>query len=369
MWVSQINLMTMYSELGIWDRSLETARKLIEKLDASGARVRGANVRLNLVDVHLATGNFSAAREALQEIPDHGSSLGARGIVVVKHNLALVAEMQANYNEAEQLFLEALEVAQASKAFDLFASAQHDLGVMLLHLDKLKEAVAHLESALALQQEEGDLLDRLKSGAFLGLALVKSGETSRAEELATTGWNAFQAGVPIGDKYQDWLWALFRLLQALDRLSQANEVLQAAHDELQRQAQYIADPTLRRGFFELVYINRAIVEAYDLSRHTSRLRSVRLASKHAPLGRLLREDEYVLVQWTVSAPEDDSVTDKTARRHIQLKRLLQQAESQNAAPTDDDLAQALGVSRRTILRDMQALAQEIPRPPTRKRKV
>jgi DNA-binding SARP family transcriptional activator len=369
MWVSQLNLMTMYSELGIWDRSLETARELIAKLDASGARVRGSNVRLNLVDVHLATGNFSAARQVIEEIPDNGSSLGARGVAVVKNNLALVAEMQGSYAEAEQLYLDGLKVAEASKAFDLVASAQHNLGVMLVHLDTLKEAIAHLESALALQQEEGDLLDRLKSEAFLGLALVKSGGRSRAEDLATSGWIAFQAGVPIGDKYQNWLWALFRLLQELGRLSQANELLQAAHDELQRQAQYIADPTLRRGFFDLVYINRAIVEAYDRSHRISRVRSVRLASKHAPLGRLLRQDEYVAVQWTVSAPEDEAITDKTARRHIQLKRLLTQAESQNAAPTDDDLAQALGVSRRTILRDMQALAQEIPRPPTRKRKV
>ena len=74
------------------------------------------------------------------------------------------------------------------------------------------------------------------------------------------------------------------------------------------------------------------------------------------------------VDWTISAPEDETLADKTERRRHRLRRLLQEAESQNAAPTDDDLARALGVSRRTILRDMQDLAQEISRPPTRKRK-
>jgi len=39
-----------------------------------------------------------------------------------------------------------------------------------------------------------------------------------------------------------------------------------------------------------------------------------------------------------------------------LQRLLAEAQAQGAAPTDDDLADALGISRRTILRDMKALA-------------
>jgi hypothetical protein len=96
--------------------------------------------------------------------------------------------------------------------------------------------------------------------------------------------------------------------------------------------------------------------------------SVSLARKDVPLGRTLREDEFVTVQWTLNSPEDESISDKSIRRHHRLKRLLQEAERQSSAPTDEDLAGALGVSRRTILRDMQVLKQEIPRPPTRKRK-
>jgi predicted DNA-binding transcriptional regulator YafY len=38
-----------------------------------------------------------------------------------------------------------------------------------------------------------------------------------------------------------------------------------------------------------------------------------------------------------------------------LQRLLYEAQAQGAAPTDDDLAAALDVSRRTVLRDMAAL--------------
>ena len=145
-------------------------------------------------------------------------------------------------------------------------------------------------------------------------------------------------------------------------------MLHAAYAELQRQAQYIGDLNLRRGFYENILANRQIVAAYDQLAGAPRRLSVTLARREAPLGRVLRPDEYVRVDWTISAPEDEAIADKAERRQYQLMRLLEQAENQNAAPTDEDLAQALGVSRRTILRDMQSLAQEIYRLPTRKRK-
>jgi predicted DNA-binding transcriptional regulator YafY len=74
------------------------------------------------------------------------------------------------------------------------------------------------------------------------------------------------------------------------------------------------------------------------------------------------------VRWSVSAPEDEVIPGKDQRRRHRLVRLLNEAEQQGAAPTDDDLAAALGVSRRTILRDMRALAVDMPIPATRKRK-
>jgi hypothetical protein len=110
------------------------------------------------------------------------------------------------------------------------------------------------------------------------------------------------------------------------------------------------------------------VEAYHQLADTPGVVSVSLARREAPLGRFLREDEYVSARWTISAPDDEAIADKAERRQYRLKRLLQQAVDQGAAPTDEDLARALGVSRRTILRDMQALAQDMPRPPTRRRK-
>jgi biotin operon repressor len=70
----------------------------------------------------------------------------------------------------------------------------------------------------------------------------------------------------------------------------------------------------------------------------------------------------------VQTPADEAITDRTARRRHVLQRLHQEAAAQEALPTDDDLAQALNVSRRTILRDIQALAEEGIRIATRARR-
>jgi len=83
--------------------------------------------------------------------------------------------------------------------------------------------------------------------------------------------------------------------------------------------------------------------------------SVRLPAAGAPTGRPLREDEWVEVVWTVAALEDETIAGKVARRRHRLLRLLREAKEQGAAPTVDDLAAALEVSRATIKRDLAAL--------------
>ncbi|MGC9399866.1 MAG: DUF1670 domain-containing protein [Anaerolineae bacterium] len=83
--------------------------------------------------------------------------------------------------------------------------------------------------------------------------------------------------------------------------------------------------------------------------------SVRLPAASAPTGRPRREGETVTITWTVELPEDEIVTGKVTRRRHRILRLLREAADQSAAPTVPDLAQALGVSTRTIERDLAAL--------------
>ena len=71
--------------------------------------------------------------------------------------------------------------------------------------------------------------------------------------------------------------------------------------------------------------------------------------------------------WTVAAPEDEAIAGKVARRQHRMLRLLSEAQAQGAVPIHSHLAEALGVSRRTIERDMALLRSEgqVTIPPTR----
>ncbi|RPI84547.1 MAG: hypothetical protein EHM41_13125 [Chloroflexi bacterium] len=60
----------------------------------------------------------------------------------------------------------------------------------------------------------------------------------------------------------------------------------------------------------------------------------------------------VQVRWTVWIPEDEELSNKVERRRHQLRRLLEEAEQYGAAPTQKHLAEALGVSQRTIAQDL-----------------
>jgi DeoR/GlpR family transcriptional regulator of sugar metabolism len=59
------------------------------------------------------------------------------------------------------------------------------------------------------------------------------------------------------------------------------------------------------------------------------------------------------------------VADVGERRRRQIIRLLDEATTQGAAPTVDDLAEAIGASRSTVRRDLAALRQLGARTPTR----
>jgi DNA-binding SARP family transcriptional activator len=365
--ISKSNFAIAYAELGRWDDFINLSKELAVYFTASGSRIHAERVKGDLAMGYFTVGDFEAARTMQEEILKFSPPLTQK-VGILKDSLGLVAEAQEDYPNALQFFQESIDILTTSNHHGILSIIQSHLGELFLHLDRPTEALPLLEEAHAAFTRENVLLQRLKCEALIGLACLQMSKRSRANELAQAGWDTFQDDVRVGQEYLTWLWALYRLLLGLDQATRANEVLRHTYEDLQRQARNIRDPNYRHGFLSRVPLHRQIVEAYDRLNQTARVITVSLAHHDAPLGRSLRTDEYVSVQWTVSAPEDEAIPDKTDRRQYQLKRLLQQAESQNGAPTDEDLAQALGVSRRTILRDMQALAQDFPRPPTRKRK-
>jgi tetratricopeptide (TPR) repeat protein len=348
---------------------LGLADEALAAKEALGDRLGAAVVRQNQGLAAYALGDYERARRLLEQVVAACEAIGERRTAGLTRNvLGLVAECEGHFTKARAHYEVALAIATEIEAVTEAAYAQHDLGALCLHLAEIEPAVTLLEAARATWAEHNNELLRLKSEVYLGLARLAQAEPEQAEALAQTSWQVLQSGIPSGEQPQAWLWTLHQLLAALQRPTEAHEVLQAAYHELQRQAVMIHDPHMRRSFFERVPLSQKIVTAYDRLTGPARQITVTLAHCDAPLGRPLTAAETVTVQWSVRAPEDEAIPAKTARRRHRLQRLLQEAAAQQAVPTDDDLAQALGVSRRTILRDMAALAEAGLAIPTRRRR-
>lgn len=94
-----------------------------------------------------------------------------------------------------------------------------------------------------------------------------------------------------------------------------------------------------------------------------------LLPRAAPHGRALCQTATQEVTWTVNAGQEDQEVEKqhgmVALRQTRIQRLLSEAVEQGAVATQEDLAQALQVSVRTIKRDCAALQKQGVSLPTR----
>ncbi len=358
----------VWFELCEWDRlaaSAEESLTLARRFGAAGALGTACQA---VALAALAVGDRRTAKAMIDEARTAWAASGNRRLLTsVDNTLGLIAEDDGDEATAIAHYEAALVAAAEIDAQTEVAWARHDLGTLHLAAGRPHEAVPLLRASVDFWTEAGNQFKREMSAASLGLALLEAGDdTGEPAALAEHGLRLHRSGTVRGELLQEWLWTLACLLARLDRRPEAGELLDAAHRELLRQAATISDLERRRGFFERVPLNRAIMAAVDARSGSRRAVTVRLASSTAPLGRTLRPDEYVDVQWTVDAADDATIDDPAARRRHRLVRLLGEAAAQGAAPTDDDLAVALGVSRRTVLRDLAVLGERRTAP-TRRR--
>jgi biotin operon repressor len=161
------------------------------------------------------------------------------------------------------------------------------------------------------------------------------------------------AGGVVPAALRQWVfYVAYAVYQAQDQVETAVAHLVQAEAAMQEIATSLSEEDASR-FFGKVPLNRQVLAA--VATH-SQIIPVRLVRAGTPPGRKLIAADYMEIAWTIATPADRQMTDPVQRRRHVLQRLLAEAEAQGAVPTDDDLATVLGVSRRTILRDMKTLA-------------
>jgi tetratricopeptide (TPR) repeat protein len=332
------------------------------------------------------------ALQVRREIGDRqGQAAGLSDLSLLYHHLG-DDESALNYGQQALSLIEELN-NPFMKGFVLTRMAH-----ALVNLDRLDEATAAYREALLLRRNGGQI--HLIAETLAGLAreaLVRGDleqALARTEEIleilgasptmvdpaaSHAGTSPFDLPAVTdnrlggADEPVRVYMTCYRVLLA-NGDPRAERILSLAYDLLQRQAVKIDDEELRSSFLTEVLVHRQTVAAFQelqASRQESRTQTKKLVTislprAGAPLGRPLREDEFVMVTWTVAAPKDDTIVGRVARRRHRIVRLLQEAQAQGAAPTHSHLAEALGVSRRTIERDLAVLQREHPGlPPTR----
>ena len=277
-----------------------------------------------------------------------------------------------------------LECARKSGTPTIIVGTLNIFGWILRATGQVERAAQLHAEGLALARQVAFRSGQIIAQSELGLDRVIGGECASGladleEALAqtheTTGWtraavllNLAEGRLHAGQPEQALGLAqeatrILEKMQAHEMASWAFLILGRTHLALGRTAD--AQDALRRGLDCLAYAENSPTRARLLaaveqtaSLPHGRVR-VELACGGAPSGRPLREDEQVTVIWTADAGAADQVLwqreGKVALRRARILRLLAEASAQGGEPTQDDLADALQVTPRTIRSDLIAL--------------
>lgn len=249
------------------------------------------------------------------------------------------------YDEANALADQLLRWAET--AGEGIAKARVFSAVAVLRIDEKRYDAAYrlAKQIVALEKYEASLTVRsyllLAECAFLtgrteeGTAVLKKAEAKRKPGVISSS--------SIYYHYVNYL------------AKRSYEPLCRAYDVMLTIASQFKSPSFRRAYLTDSPFHAELLGA--MARFPDRFRCVRLTLG----GQHAASDEKVAVWWTVDNGERDAQVlaekGKVALRHHRLQRLVRQAEAYGVLPTHAELAEALGVTVRTIERDNQVLTE------------
>jgi len=357
------NLGTAQWGLGAFVAAGATHRRaLVICRELEDRRGEGDNVD-NLGGVAWAMGDYAGAIALYHEALEiRRNSDDPWGVAISLGNLGDAHRLRHEFDQAISFFDEAADVNRTVGVARIAATTAQGKGLTLVDAGRFHEAIDLLVAATSAHIELGDHDNLVETRVGHARALLALGELRSATTLVDT--------LLVSERAQDRP----TIHQSVHLL--AHDVLSACgrDDDARRHLGVAAgwmdehldelDESVRIQVAMHVPLHRSTRNAVDLA--STRL-DVRLVRAGTPLGRPVTDDELVEVAWTLSRPGDESCTDRTSRRHRVLVRLLREAIEHGAAPTDDDLARAVGVSRRTIVRDMELLGDRGAALATRRR--
>lgn len=333
-------------------QAIDTYNTIIPICRAIGERRVEAQVRINKATIYFTLiGDVASALADVAFSLDYhreaGDYVGEGHCMCVRGQIAMhcgrLKEARADLEQGLTMLVAAGERWVALQVY-------HHLTRLSLDEGRPDVAMYYVDEAQAICQEL-DLTDWATSMlALRGLVLLALDQPEAALAATTEAVTHLTSGIP--EAHLIFFWH-YRALTANRQNAQARVAIQEAYETLLQTLKGFSSEERARSL-EQIKEHRAIVTAWESSQpHQATFCLPHVAAPIA--GRPLREDEWINVTWTVSAPEDDEIAGKVARRQHQLLRLLREANEQSAAPTVEALSTALDVAQRTLKRDLAAL--------------
>lgn len=284
------------------------------------------------------------------------------GVSISLSNLGDAHRARGDAVAALAWYDESLEVNRAAGVVRNEATTLQARGLALVDLGRLDEARTALEAAAEMHDELGDRANLLQTWCgLLDLAVIDAG-TTQVETLV----ERLAAAVESSDRAllrEEVAVSLAEALMSIGRVDEARTHAGRACTAMDDALSGLSSSERARRRRTLTVHTRTdrLVERFG------RRVTVHLAQAAAPLGVALADEHRVAVVWTIERPDDDATVDLGERRRRVLLRLMAEATAAGALATDDDLARACGVTRRTIQRDIDVLRSSGTELTTRRR--
>ena len=327
---------------------------------------------LNFTFLNAQMGDYDAAIAALQQLQGLARRVGLSAEADLwKWSEALLADvyvLAGEHDKAAQVLRNMADWMRAASDGRQLLAALQAQGRLLLEQGQPSKALTYLERAKCIWQHEQTV--QVEPLLLHALAAYGVGDVALAQASLKLAEQCLHKSDVVLARVQ-LLWVRFVVLADGPALSRAR-------DELHRQAAQFDDNTLRARFLNQVQLHRQIETAWQAQTQATQVVDanvhqiiVRLVRAAVPLGKKLTDADRTNVVWTLDAGAPDArllqQKGKVTLRQHRIKRLLTEANAQGAAPTDEDVANALGVTLRTVERDMAALGDAV-KGMTRRRK-
>lgn len=346
-----LNLATFYAMLGrggmalpLIDQALEVFASL-----ASGrgeAFVKGIGSEL----AHWLLGDDVRARSDAEDAAVFFRSVGdVRHEAMCLVTLASIDRRQGRRVMANRRLIGAIDKARSSDDPSTEAQIQIHLAMVDLDLERLDDAQVDIDAAETLVREHELPMYAAVTSALEAKLMAARGYLDEAVDLAN---RAISLNRPSGYRPHLVAWWCSEILSAAGEQVGAGEQVALAYQLVSRNLEEVP-ASIAASSWDGIAEHRSIAEAREL--HFVDQIEWRVPRVDAPTGRTLDTSEYVDVVWTTSHPDDWEWTAAARRRQHRILRLTTQAASRRGVARVSDLAEVLGVSERTIKRDLAQL--------------